>query len=263
MKKIALLSALMIPAAAASAAAQTYNPYGSASGYSSYPAYYNQGYRTGAPSAAAAKPSMAAGEHKQLSIGLDYVFGKTTMNDKSFEIENPLLGAETYHGKTTDFDDRIDSLSVNVGWRRFKYFGLEAFYQHSLSENEVKDRWHYAGDSRFAQAEYKMSYQAYGIDAVGYLPVNSRLDLLASIGLANYDIKAEVKLSAYNNSTSEPVSSNPHNFDESETAIRYGAGAQLWLSNRLSFRAMYRYAAIGGEYFDDISEVSLGLRYNF
>lgn len=204
-----------------------------------------------------------ADDFKHFSIGVDYVIGSTSMVDKDFEIENPLYGANIYKGKTSDFEDKLDSLNGNIGWRPYKYFGIEAFYQHSLSDNQVKYQEHYALDNRFAQAEYSVKYNAYGLDLIGYWPVLSRLEFLATVGAANYDFKAEAKLNAYSNSTANLVSSNPLKMDDSKLAFRYGLGAQIWLSNRLTFRAMYRYVNIGGDYFDDISEISLGVRYNF
>lgn len=200
---------------------------------------------------------------KHFSLGMDYVVGSLSIIDKDFEIENPLPGGSTYHGKTSNFEDNIDSLNGNIGWRPFKYLGLEAFYQKSLSDNQVKFQEHYASDPRFAQAEYNVKYSAYGIDLVAFIPVLSRLELLATAGVAKYEFKADVKFNAYSDTTANLVSSNPLKMDESKTAFRYGGGAQLWLTERLAFRMMYRYTSIGGTYFDDISEISLGVRYNF
>ena len=265
MKKLLLLTGLMSSVAAVNASAQNYYP-----GYTvpapdySYqapqPAAVNYSYNAYAPAPAVRK---SGDDFKHFSIGLDYVIGKTSMVDRKFENDNPLYGGNVYQGKTDDFEDSLDSLNGNIGWRPYKYFGIEAFYQHSLSDNQVKYQEHYALDNRFAQAEYSVKYNAYGLDLIGYWPVMSRLELLASIGAANYDFKAEVKLNAYNNSTANLVSSNPLKMDDSKLAFRYGIGAQIWLSNRLTFRMMYRYVDIGGDYFDDISEIALGVRYNF
>lgn len=278
MKKLLLLTGLMSTAAAVEASAQNYYPgYAAPAPDYSYqapaapssdyayqapqPAVANYAYNAYTPAAPAVRKP--ADDFKHFSIGLDYVIGKTSMVDRKFEIDNPLYGGNVYQGKTDDFEDSLDSLNGNIGWRPYKYFGIEAFYQHSLSDNEVKYQEHYAQDNRFAQAEYSVKYNAYGLDLIGYWPVMSRLEFLASVGAANYDFKAEAKLNAYNNSTANLVSSHPLKMDDSKLAFRYGIGAQIWLSNRLTFRMMYRYVDIGGDYFDDISEIALGVRYNF
>lgn len=202
-------------------------------------------------------------EFKNFSIGMDYVMGMTTVVDSDFTIDNPLVGGSPYQGKMADFEDSISSLNGNIGWRPFKYFGFEAFYQQSLSDNVTQYQEHYASDPRFAQAEYSVKYKAYGIDALFYLPIASRLELIASAGYANYDFSSEVSFNSYNGTTSDLVKSNNLKMDESTSAVRAGLGAQVKLTERLYVRGMYRYTSIGGEFFDDISEVNLGVRYNF
>ena len=253
MKKILLASVALASLAAHSASAQSYNPNYPSNVPSSY-------YSYGAPQARRAASSPA---FKKFSIGFDYVLGSTSMASQSFTLDNPLVGGESYTGNTDKFEDSIDSLNFNLGFRPWKYLGFEAFYQQSLSDNQIKYQESYSGDSRFAQAEYEVKYKAYGLDAVGYIPLASRFELLATVGVAQYDFDAKVNFNAYKNTSMNKYRANSLKMDDSKLAFRYGGGAQIWLSQRLAFRAMYRYTSIGGDYFDDVSEISLGLRYNF
>lgn len=253
MKKTLLSSVALVLFAVSSAAAQSYNP--------NYPSniggnYYGYGMQP-------QKRSSSAVEFKKFSIGLDYVIGSNSMVKQDFSLESPLLGGETYYANTDKFEDTIDSLNFNLGFRPWKYLGFEAFYQQSLSDNQIKYQESYSADRRFAQAEYEVKYKAYGLDLIGYIPVASRLELLATAGMAQYDFDAKVDLNGYKSTSMNKYNANSLKISDSKFAFRYGGGAQIWLSQRLAFRAMYRYTSIGGDYFDDISEISLGLRYNF
>lgn len=255
MKKIFLSTVFFGLAAAFPASAQSYDP--------NYPSNVPNNYRSYNYNAQRQAANPAAAGFKKFSMGFDYVIGSASLVEQNFTLDNPLPGGQPYTGNTDKFEDSIDSINVNVGWRPFRYLGFEAFYQQSLSDNQIKYQESYSLDTRFALAEYNMKYTAYGLDAVVYIPVFSKLDILGTVGVANYDFSADVDFSSYNVDSRNKVRGNSIKFDESKTAFRYGAGAQVWLSQRLAFRAMYRYTSIGGDFIDDISEVALGLRYNF
>lgn len=257
MKKTLLISATVLGIANI-ASAQTYNPY--APQAQTYNNYYNYGYSQQPVQTQVKKQNS---KHKQFSIGFDYVLGEASIASNPFTIESPLVGGLTYNGNTRNFDDSIDSLNLNLGYRPFRYFGFEVFYQKSLSDNQVKYQESYSLDPRFAIAEYNLEYTAYGLDALGFLPVAPWFEVLGTVGVAKYDFTAEVDFSSYIYSTKQKRKENSLKFSEDQLAYRYGLGFQIWLSKRLAFRAMYRYTSIGGDYFDDIEELSLGLRYNF
>jgi len=250
MKKILLTAALLSSISYGEAWAQSYNP-----NYPSNTSYNYTGYNT-------PQKKQLENELKKFSIGFDYVFGDLGLVDGNISVENPLPGGASFETKTSSFDTDISSLNGNIGFRPFRYFGIEAFYQKSLENNEVKHRESYAGYTKFAQAEYSMKYEAYGIDALVYIPVTTWLEFLGTVGYAKYEMDAELKFIGYT-ANGKIDRFNPYKINESKSAIRYGAGAQIWLSKRLAFRAMYRYADIGGEFFEDLQEVSLGVRYNF
>lgn len=267
MKKILLIAGLLSTVSLHNAyAADYYAKYSGGNGEDQYYDYnpeasaesYNN-YNTYSPAAPAKKNNA----FKNFSIGMDYVVGSNSMASIQTPMNSPLLGGDVYNASTDDFEDSLKSLNGNIGWRPYRYFGIEAFYQQSLSDNSVQYREHYVTHDVFAQADYTMDYKAYGLDALVYIPATPWLDILASLGYANYDFNGEINFSAYDGSSSNPGSSEKLLYDESTGAIRYGAGAQIRLSEKLSFRGMYRYTSIGGKYFDNISEIALGVRYNF
>ncbi len=247
MKKILLTTALLSSVTWNTAVAQSYN-----SAYpSTYSAYGSQ------------SPKVKTNDLKHFSIGFDYVIGTAGIADQDITMSSPLPGGADFTTKASNFDDGVDSLNGNIGFRPFRYLGFEAFYQKSLENNDVQHSESYAGYDKFAQAEYSMKYDAYGIDALVYVPVATWFEFLGSVGFAQYEFDAELKLNGYRNDTRDLYRSVPYKINESKTALRYGAGAQIWLSKRLAFRAMYRYADIGGTFLEDIQEISLGVRYNF
>lgn len=256
MKKI-LLTAGLIVLTASQAQAQNYNAY-NAYNNSSVPQNISYNYSYGS----APKKQNA---NKYFTIGLDYVASKTSMNEGTFTLKSPLAGGENYIGQNEQFEDKMDALSGSIGFRPFKYFGLEAYYEQSLSDNKVIHQEHYSSYPLFAQAEYTMKYKAYGLDALIYIPVASRLELIASAGVANYEFEGTAAFRAYrgDSSTGEMVGFAPYKVSESKTIFRYGAGAQFILTKRLNFRIMYHYSQIGGEFVDGLHDLTVGVRYKF
>lgn len=243
--------------------AQNYNYVGNYSydyGYNQSQAQQRASY---APAGQAPARRMPREDFNKFSIGADYVMGFVSLDDKTSQIESPLYGGDTYTASMKDFSDNAKIISGNIGWRPWRYLGFEAFYQQSLSEKNIGYQEHYNARDYFAQAEYEMEYKAYGLDAIAYIPLTSKIEFLASLGLANYDIDGTVSLNAYDLSTANNVATNKVSYSDSKLSYRAGLGAQVMLSEHLAFRIMYRYVSIGGDYFDDLSELSLGVRYTF
>ncbi len=133
-------------------------------------------------------------------------------------------------------EDSYTTLSVNAGAKLNQNFGLEGFYQ--ISDDE---------DTKLGVGE--TSFEAYGIDAIGYVPMGEKTNLLGSVGLGQYDVE---------------ISGLGGNASEDSLGYRFGLGADYALTDSLSARAMARYVLIDDmESVDDITEVSLGLRYTF
>lgn len=145
-------------------------------------------------------------------------------------------------------EDGHNSLSLVVGAKFNKNFGVEAFIQQS-SEEEKKDS--YWGDSE------KTSYSALGLDFIGYMPVNQELELLASLGLAQYNFNETYEYDDGLYSEWEKSSLNT-------VGIRLGVGAQYNITDHVSLRAMARYVKMNDDdIIKNMTEFSLGLRYMF
>ena len=260
-KKLLITTATLATSFSLAVQAQSYDynypAYGGQHNYDTYKTYQQYAY-----------PEKAQNNYK-FSIGLDYVLGDVSSTDQTFDILSPLvadgLPEEYYTAESEKFDNSPDLLNINFGFKPFKYLGFELFYQQSLPNQEVKYQEHYSADYRYAEAKYDIDYKAYGLDAIGYLPVLSGMDLLATIGIAQYDIDGTVDLTAYRNDSSQKWKSNSHSISDSKFALRYGAGLQFWLdrNKRTALRAMYRFTEIGGDYIDDIKEIAIGVRRYF
>ena len=142
-----------------------------------------------------------------------------------------------------------------------KYFGLEGFYQKSGDgKNETmyedNEEW-----GEYGEDKTTISYTAIGVDALGYLPVSQELELLASLGLAQYDFESKTSyIGIYGNYYEE--GSEAKDFDS--LGIRIGIGAQYNITNNFALRAMARYVKMNDdEYVKNLTELSLGLRYMF
>lgn len=258
MKKV-LLTAGLVMLVASQAQAQNYNAYNAYNNNTSVPQNVSYNYSYGsAPKTQKTK--------QYFTIGLDYVASKTSMEKGTFTLKSPLAGGADYTGNNDQFEDKMDALSGSIGFRPFKYFGLEAYYEQSLSDNKVQHQEHYMAYPLFAQAEYSMKYKAYGLDALIYIPLATRLELIASAGVAHYEFEGTAKFQAYRGSTGgggAMESFAPYSVSESKTIFRYGAGAQFILTKRLNFRIMYHYSQIGGEFVDGLHDLTVGVRYKF
>ena len=186
-------------------------------------------------------------------IGLDVATTKMDFGDEQW--------VKDYDGGDNYFDDGNTSLSLVVGAKFNKHFGLEAFYQKSgdgknEAEYEDNEEWGVWGKDKTT-----ISYTAMGIDAIGYLPINQDFEILASLGLAQYDFESKISYSEigvygyYEGSESK---------DFDSLGIRLGIGAQYNFNEHFALRAMARYIKMyDDEYVKSLTEFSLGLRYMF
>ncbi len=203
-------------------------------------------------------------ETGQISVGADYVFGYASYETVDFVVDSALTGGEPYVSDTGDFDRSFNSISFNIGWRPLRYVGLEAFYSASLDDNKVTHTESYTHYPEFARGEYSVSYKVYGLDLLGYVPINDYIEFIASIGVGKYDAKAKIKVNAYENSISfNPIRTTSTSFEDSAWAYRIGAGFQIWMSKHLALRVMGRWSQIGGDFMKHINEINVGVRYHF
>ncbi len=93
------------------------------------------------------------------------------------------------------------------------------------------------------------NFNAFGVDAIGYLPINEKINLIASIGLAQYDF--EVNLDGFGTDSEDGL------------GYRFAIGADYNLTDNVSFRIMARNTQLNTDYVDSLTEFSVGARYSF
>ena len=150
-------------------------------------------------------------------------------------------------------DDKNESMSFVLGAKLNNNFGLEAFYQIS---NESEKNYYWDEDAYETDV---LSYTAFGMDAIAYMPVTQELELLAALGLAQYNFETSYKDTIVGEGTEK---GEEKDFDS--LGIRIGIGAQYNITDRLALRTMARYIKMNDdEYIKNLTEISLGLRYMF
>ena len=129
--------------------------------------------------------------------------------------------------------------TVVAGTKFNKWAGVEAFYQLTKQES-----------NHFAASLYHSRLQAYGADAMAYLPLGceNKFELLAGLGMGEYEVKVREDGVA----------------DKFEgIGYRLTAGAQYNLDANWSVRGTYRHVYVNKTFLNDLNEISLGVRYNF
>ncbi len=162
-------------------------------------------------------------------IGLD---GNYSTLDWAYDFENAV-------------EDDYQSVSLIAGAKVVRNFGLEAFYQ--LSGGEKNYGKSYITDDNF----YHSRFTAYGLDALGYLPLGceGKVELIAGAGVGVYTFKVrQLGLG----------SAKDHS-----TGYRLNAGVQYNIDENWSLRGMYHHVYTQKSEVDAIDEFSVGVRYNF
>lgn len=156
-------------------------------------------------------------------IGLDYVYSMSDTDD--------INGIDIV-------EEDLNAFAVSLGLKFNQYVGLEAFYQQSEEGEKTV--------LGIIKTEYK--YKAYGLDLVGYLPVNPQFDLLGTVGLGYYDIDVTAKDSG---------------FSDDGFGWRVGVGGQFNITDNWGIRVMARYADPDIEGLKNMVDISAGIRYTF
>lgn len=171
-------------------------------------------------------------------IGLDYSYVKASTND--IIVAGVSLPSEFY-------EDSFHSAIFNAGAKLHKNFGLEAFYQKSTKE-DGKNAMLVIGGVPVGTDKIETSFDAYGLDLQGYLPVNEQFEFIGSAGLGQYKFK---------------MKGFGYTAKDDETGYRLGLGAQYNINEHFALRGMAKYNIIDSDAVDDIKEFSVGLRYSF
>lgn len=140
------------------------------------------------------------------------------------------------------FKNSLNSGAINAGIKFNRYMGIEAFYQQS--ENGTK--------TVLNDIKTKSKFDAYGADVIGYMPVHDKIDLLGSVGLAQYETNATIM------DYSEVAKAS-----EDGLGVRFGLGAQYNVTENWGLRAMARYNWLDLDNVNHITELSAGVRYTF
>ena len=171
-------------------------------------------------------------------VGLDYVYSDAGMKDNLDEV----------------YESKYDSFKLDFGTKFNKNFGLEVFYQQSGEEDKIHNNIDVLGD--VVDAEISSKFKAYGVDAIGYLPLTDKLEGLGSIGFAKYDFEAEYNIIGYGKTTA----------DEDNLGMRFGLGLQYNITDTVAINGMARYVKLDDsdeDAIEDITEFSVGARYTF
>ena len=99
-------------------------------------------------------------------VGLDYVYSDAGMKDNLDEA----------------YESKYNSFKFDLGAKLNKNFGLEFFYQQSGEEDKTHNNIEILGAT--VDAEISTKFKAYGVDAIGYLPLTDKLEGLGSFGFA-------------------------------------------------------------------------------
>ena len=196
-----------------------------------------------------------------ISVGADYVMGYNKFTSNKVNFNNFLVG-NSYDFDTKNFDDKSKAVSFNLGWRPFKYLGIEAYYLSSFDASKSEDVVS-TYNLGAVIAKQEVSYKSYGIDLIGYYPINDYIELLASIGVGKYDVEGKFIIYGDNIAPGTPFNPKSQTLEDSVVAYRIGGGFQFWLSRHLAFRVTGRWTSLGGEFADYITEINMGVRYHF
>lgn len=152
---------------------------------------------------------------------------------------NPYAGAEYNYSLLTGESRNFNSGKVFVGSQYNENFGVEAFYQKSTEDTKAH--------------QPKLSYEAYGLDLMGYLPLgcDQVVSLIGTAGLGYYDFQEKEKGERTDN--------------EGTWGYRLGAGAEYNIDENVAVRATARWVKLNERIYDsnDLWEYSIGARYNF
>jgi len=203
-------------------------------------------------------------------IGLDIAVSKIKLGDEED------LRKDEY---SKYFEDTTKSISGIIGAKINKNFGFEAYYQQSDKKNKEKQ---YVGTGRHEGAmgsfnfdyttKTSLSYKSYGVDFTGYIPLTQEVELLAALGLGQYDFEAKAVFRSSLDDSVIPLADGcigcivggnvSRDFDS--FGVRLGVGAQYNFNDHFALRGIFRYIKMTeSTYVKNLIEASLGLRYMF
>ncbi len=166
--------------------------------------------------------SAHAGDIKPV-IGIDYVYSDVGLQN----------------GWEYLAEDKYSSINLTGGVKIGKYFGVEAFFQHSNEQDGLSTPY----------GSLKTQFYGVGADMIGYLPIHEKVNVLGALGLGHYDVTAKFL-----------------GVEDSENGLggRLGIGIQYDLADNVALRSMVRYVKLNSfDSMDDMMEATAGIRFSF
>ncbi len=174
----------------------------------------------------------------------------------------PYVGADV--GVNVMPSDGGLTYDVNVGIKQ-KFWGLEAFYLGNNAENEKAIKYNGNTGNGLENAEFSTEMYAVGLDALGYVALGEKFNIIGSVGYGMYFYEEEIDFPDQVFGSGK-VDTPDINHTQTAHGIRIGAGAMYEFFPKLSARAMVRYTLVEMGSYEKYSNplaVTLGLRYTF
>lgn len=192
-------------------------------------------------------------------IGMEYNYISASIKNVSTDLD--ANSTNDFSGKLNA--DNYHAIVPNIGARIGNHFGLELGYLHTTEESESL-----TGTDFLAGTTGKTDTRITGfhIDANGYYPVADKLEAIGSVGVGRY--KAKTTLTGTIVAGGLALGSGSASDDESDTALRLGAGLQYALTDHVNLRGMVRYVNVefkdaGDKLADGAWAGAIGISYAF
>lgn len=142
------------------------------------------------------------------------------------------------------FPSSFNGGDIHIGARLHKYFGIESSYFDTASSNKSG----VLGTSASSSARFN----GWSIDAMGYIPIAQKFELIGTAGYARIDTKGSISISG--TTFSDSGWSN---------AGRVGGGAQYWITDNFNIRGLVRYENINRTGIDNAVLADIGINWQF
>lgn len=163
-----------------------------------------------------------------------------------------------YNENTIHISDKYGVVTVNAGARLNKCFGAEIFYGYSFDTNTEKSR--YTNEYNWMELKTEISYQIYGANIQTYYNIFRGLDAIISVGVANFIFETDAYYREMENGVYDGIDTT---VSTHRAAPRVGIGAIYNLNRRAGIRTMFMYAPVRHDFFHQVSELKIGVRYTF
>lgn len=163
--------------------------------------------------------------------------------------------------KDEDLDDNAFAFSGALGLRLGNHFGFEAFYEKSGQSSKNFKGW--ITDYNRAEIDVNIDYAAYGLDLMGYIPINNQLEFIITGGIAQYDFEGDAKITVYNSTMSNSVSAK-EKYKEDTLGYRFGVGMLYNVTDHWGVIGTARFIKMqDDDVLKNMLELSAGVRYTF